>query len=581
MRARPEQGLGVRRYLGGGLSRNAGPAPEPERLLGSGHPQLGQERQLALERRRRPRVTMRARLEQGLSVQRGGARLERTLGVRHVPGFIAPPAPALAAAAQAGSYREPTLAAARAAVSRTPIGAAVTGAKRARVSYGTHAQRRFAKAERQADALLAELPPLAAAAAVGEDAGLAPADAEELLRGYFLSKGGPEGGTTAKGMRFLRLLRANAARFGWEHEGLPCPAGRTAYVVRQEQDRATKAAAGSRGGATVGGTIRDGALFLEAGGLAVAAKGALVEAAAQPRGPRVAAPRSHAGSMPIGLQCQVEHVAAGERRSVLRTMARSLLISSLLPSCRLNDALNAEMRPEDAPDVAGKTSVSSKDGLPLEFFCPPEGWLGPIGWLAEHYEEMAGREHAVPDYTSSPANRPSAPTAALAPGVCQPGRARAALRDIAAQPPLLMSGAEFDALSVTTHSPHGSPSDMIRFMAAHGLPAERPFTEPDARAKGHWLRDRNAPQHDPRMTKGAPTRNVPDGAPVANGGMSFRYTQGRGRRGAREEQLEVCARFVREMRRALARADEPWSAMKTLDSWDWLRPAGPAEAEVK
>ena len=56
-------------------------------------------------------------------------------------------------------------------------------------------------------------------------------------------------------------------------------------------------------------------------------------------------------------------------------------------------------------------------------------------------------------------------------GVAGPDRARSALRDILAQPPLCMSKAEFDVLNITTHSWHGTVPDMIRFLAALGLPA--------------------------------------------------------------------------------------------------------------
>ena len=177
--------------------------------------------------------------------------------------------------------------------------------------------------------------------------------------------------------------------------------------------------------------------------------------------------------------------------------------------------------------MRGSTSVSSKDGLPLEMYAPACGWLGPILWVVDHLRDLGARKHAVPDYWSKPAGKPSSPGALLLEGVASPDRARSALRDILAQPPLCMSKAEFDVLNITTHSWHGTIPDMIRFMVAHGLPVGRPFTEPDARAAGHWLRDKNAPQPDPRQVPGAPGRGVADGAPIARGGMSFRYTHPR------------------------------------------------------
>ena len=37
------------------------------------------------------------------------------------------------------------------------------------------------------------------------------------------------------------------------------------------------------------------------------------------------------------------------------------------------------------------------------------GWLGPIGGVAEHLADLGSREHAVPDYWSTPADQPARP----------------------------------------------------------------------------------------------------------------------------------------------------------------------------
>ena len=151
--------------------------------------------------------------------------------------------------------------------------------------------------------------------------------AEDLLLAALLVKGGPDGGNTHKALRFWRLLVAEAARYGLPDDGLPASRALVAFIVRSEAVRATAAGVGSRGGATVGGTIRDGAILLMQIGLPIQADGLLVEAAAVRAGPRVAAPRSHAGSLPIGLQCQFEFVAGSQHPSVLRTMARAFLVA--------------------------------------------------------------------------------------------------------------------------------------------------------------------------------------------------------------------------------------------------------------
>ena len=47
------------------------------------------------------------------------------------------------------------------------------------------------------------------------------------------------------------------------------------------------------------------------------------------------------------------------------------------------------------------------------------------------------------------------------------------------------------------------------------------YCEADARAMGHWLRDKNAPQEDPRKVPGAPRRGQADGAPVVRGARAI------------------------------------------------------------
>ena len=68
--------------------------------------------------------------------------------------------------------------------------------------FATHAARRFSKAEVQADELLAELPPgVLAVVTAGEAGSQLPLEAARaLVRCALLVKGGPEGGTTRKGL---------------------------------------------------------------------------------------------------------------------------------------------------------------------------------------------------------------------------------------------------------------------------------------------------------------------------------------------------------------------------------------------
>jgi hypothetical protein len=239
----------------------------------------------------------------------------------------------------------------------------------------------------------------------------------------------------------------------------------------------------------------------------------------------------------------------------------------------LNDALNAVLWPDEVDPrhvIRGSTDLTpSKHGLPLQLYAPASGWLGDFEWWPEHLAEVAGLEYAIPDYVSTPAATPSAPGTVILPFVASPEHARSALRDICAQPPLCMPEEEFAELHLTTHSIHGTACDLVRFLAAVGLP----FSEPDARATGHWLADRNAPQPDARKIPGAPSRRQPDGAPVSHGGMSFRYSQGEGRRGEREEQLDVRSRLNAHLRERLAAVPGGWWTLpRTTESWDVLRP---------
>ena len=453
---------------------------------------------------------------------------------------------------------------------------AVALAKKAKAparQFGTHQERRFAQAERHADELIDELPACAIRRALGDASAcqLSGSDQRRLFRVAVLAKGGPDGSNTHKAVRFWRLLQKHCNEHGLAAFGLPASAGLVALIVAQEADRARRAAKGSQGGATVGETIREGAMLLATLGLPITAEGAVIEANARTVGPRVAVVKRVAGSLPIGVQCQVEHLAACAEPSALRLLARCFLLAAFTHNVRLNDALNAKIWPDEREPssvVRGSTQVASKDAMVLDLFAPARGWLGPFEWLGEHLREMHGRGHAVPDYKSRPAGKPSAPGTAILEGVCSPDHARKALKDMCAQPPLNMSVTEFEALHLTTHSIHGTGPDMARTLNAFGLD----FAEHDARALGHWLRDKNAPQPDPRRVPGAPTRNQADGQPIARGAMNFRYTQGQGRRGEREEQLDVRARLVEAVERALGRSPQAWWELpKTLDSWDVLK----------
>ena len=161
-----------------------------------------------------------------------------------------------------------------------------------------------------------------------------------LLRG----KAGPKGDRARKALRAWRLLRDTAKARGLMAGGLPACAALVADIVRGELERAQREATGSQGGNTVGGTVRDGFLWLqEVAAQPIDAKNALVEAAAQAEAGDTPNDVRHAGTLPIAVQCAFEEVAVEKQWSVHRTIARSLLCTVFAHHIRCNDALNTRI----------------------------------------------------------------------------------------------------------------------------------------------------------------------------------------------------------------------------------------------
>lgn len=83
-----------------------------------------------------------------------------------------------------------------------------------------------------------------------------------------LSKGGPDGSTTAKALRSWRLLEAEIVVAAGVSAGVflleqQVSEALIAKIVQSQQERASMAASGSQGGRTVGKTIREGFTFLQ------------------------------------------------------------------------------------------------------------------------------------------------------------------------------------------------------------------------------------------------------------------------------------------------------------------------------
>ena len=150
--------------------------------------------------------------------------------------------------------------------------------------YESHQEARAARASYAVAGLLAELPDTAADRLLGKRAARQVPDARrrrELAVVLLRRKAGPKGDQARKALRAWRLLQAAAAARALPAQGLPASASLVADVVRTELQRAQREAKGSQGGCTVGGTIRDGFVWLQTvAKLPIEADSSLVEAAA-------------------------------------------------------------------------------------------------------------------------------------------------------------------------------------------------------------------------------------------------------------------------------------------------------------
>ena len=306
--------------------------------------------------------------------------------------------------------------------------------------------------------------------------------------------------------------------------------------------------------------------------LDVDAEDELVEEAARPEDSSVGAqPRNHAASMPLCIQLQLEVLADSPSESVPRFVARSFLVAAFAHNTRINDALAAEVwANESAPWVIrGRTTVRSKDGLPLELHAPAEGYLGRWEWWPLHVAALAGRKHVLPNFNASVPAKASE----LLAGVMPQGKALPALQDLMQMAPLRMGQVEWRALGLKGHSIHGTGADLVRFLGA-----ELGFRDGDARAVGHWLRDRNAPAPEGRQPPHAARgQGRPAGVRNQRDEMERRYSQGVGRRGEEAEQLRVRCRLVQVVREGLERFGRPWTELpRSLASWDALIPGAAA-----
>ena len=134
-------------------------------------------------------------------------------------------------------------------------------------------------------------------------------------------------------------------------------------------------------------------------------------------------------------------------------------------------------------------------------------------------------------------------------------------------PPLAMSDAAFDALSLSAHSEHGSPSDMLQTLGAHSPYGS--FLREDVREIGHWLRLSSLEEEHEGGTAGAQGRRRGHGPGRQTTGAfgndaaecAAQYCQGQGREGRRTAQVRVRRRWVDAVRAALEATGRPWTEL--------------------
>ena len=150
------------------------------------------------------------------------------------------------------------------------------------------------------------------------------------------------------------------------------------------------------------------------------------------------------------------------------------------------------------------------------------------------------------------------------------------------QPPLSMSATQFAELGITSHSEHGSPSDMLTTIGTQSHFGS--FLREDVREIGHWLRLGCLEDNLEQGTAGAQGRRRGAGigrqatGAFANSAAECAaiYCEGEGREGRRTAQLRVRTRWIKAVKKALDQYARPWTTLPHgRNSYDILRAEPP------
>ena len=468
-----------------------------------------------------------------------------------------------------------------------------------------------AKKEREVSDFIEALPPLLVDSLLGGDAGREQVpDADEraaLLHAAVAHKAGPDGAS---------LKNAASA---WAHfleycseKGVSSPLPASPVLLAAFLRWRGEKAQGAAGGLTVANSARVGLLWLR-DKLDFPLEGIvspLVAAVANPdmirafrrANPHVRA-RRVAASIPIRMYCMFEYIAASKKPSPPREFARSVVAFMMGASLRAKHALMVTVQPdEDDPKkvISGYVTLS-KDGEPLRIYTPAVGFLGPLAWWPDHQKWCTKHGLCFPMWQvpwggkgSILAVRDEAPikpskSAGCKAFVMPKNHLLASLKAIATMSPFGYSSAEFDALKLTGHSEHGSPSDMCEYMGTSS-PFEH-FSRDDVRELGHWLRLQQlderengagtaAAQERRKGAAPAPKAVANAGSGAGSGECAARYVEGAGRCGRRERQLSVRYRWRMAVHEALAQHGEPWHTLPVgLADWRILHPTAEVDED--
>ena len=258
--------------------------------------------------------------------------------------------------------------------------------------------------------------------------------------------------------------------------------------------------------------------------------------------------RKQSGSLPIQCYLQIETLANAKEESPTRFFARSLLAFSMLQSVRAVDALRTVEDGDefDTDHVISGYSYFSKDGNPLKTFAPAMGFLGDLTWWPVHRKAVQDAGRVFPKWNQPYGSGGRVTEARITPPqryVMPKTHLTASIKACMMQPPLCMSAAEFSALGITSHSEHGSPSDMLTTLGTQSPFGS--FLREDVREIGHWLRLGCLEDNLEQGTAGAQGRRRGAGAGRQATGTfantaaecAASYCEGDGREGRRTAQL--------------------------------------------